>query len=147
MTVTMTAERIDRLPVMQKKIMQYNELLDSLYSPVGSSWNIGDISNQRSIRSKTERALDKIEEVRDLRDQLIREYAEELCAVESWLLTVKDPEVEVIARLRLCGMTYRAISQKMYGNDCEASPRTRVSRYFKRLNEQETGNDSKEEQR
>lgn len=137
MTAPMKAERIDRLPVMQKKIMQYNELLDSLYSPVGSSWNIGDISNQRSIRSKTERALDKIEEVRDLRDQLIREYASEIVAVESWLLTVKAPEVEAIIRCRICGTSYKVISQKMYGTDNEATPRKRVRRYFDNLNGQD----------
>ena len=132
----MTAERIDRLPVMQKRIMQYNELLKSMYCPVGSSWNIGKAQNQRSVRSVTEITLDRIEEVRNLRDQLIREYAEEVCAVESWLLTVKDPEVEAIIRCRIVGTSYKVISQKM-GMDNEATPRKRVRRYFDNLNGQD----------
>ena len=136
-----TLKRIDRLPEMQKKIVQYNELLNSLYHAVGTTWNIGKARNQRSIRSSTEKALDRIEEVRDLRDQVLREYAEELCAVESWLRTVKDQEIEAIIRCRIVGISYKQISQKMYATDNESTPRIRLRRYFKNQNNQKSGDD------
>lgn len=130
--MTMTLERLRQFRGIQKEVVEIQREIDTLYFPISSPPFEG-IGSQ-SPGNPTERAVSRILALQDNAEALTAQLADELEAIESWLLTVDDHELRAIIRAHyLLGDSWARCTQRILNYEYSESAKYRVYRYFGRI--------------
>ena len=130
--MTMTLERLRQFRGIQKEVVELQREIDMLYFPI-SSPNAQGIASQ-TPGNPTERAVSRILALQDKAEALTAQLADELEAIESWLLTVEDHELRAIIRAHyLLGDSWARCTQRILSYEYSDTAKMRVYRYFNRI--------------
>ena len=129
----MTIERLRQFRGIQKEVVEMQREIDTLYFPI-SSPNAQGIASQ-TPGNPTERAVNRIIQLQEKAEALTAQLAEELEAIEAWLLTVEDHELRAIIRAHyLLGDSWARCTQRILNYEFSDTAKKRVYRYFGLIN-------------
>ena len=129
----MTIERLRQFRGIQKEVIEVQREIDTLYFPISSP--NGHTSMGSSMPGNpTERAVSRILALQDKAEALTAQLADELEAIEAWLLTVENHELRAIIRAHyLLGDSWARCTQRILSYEYSDTAKMRVYRYFNRI--------------
>ena len=113
----MDAETLRKIKALKSKIHETDELIRASYSPVRSPVFSHFQKTGKNYSSPVERALERIEHLNEIREELVKEYWSVVDEVEAWLETLEDGKAVSIIRIHfVCGKSWEETAQIVNGN-------------------------------
>ena len=127
----MTIRELEHYRGICSNIAAIREELNSAYYPVASPTGKTDSAIKSMPGQPTQRAAFYAIDLKELLALRLQEQAEAAKAIETWLLTVSDPEIESIVRWHyIIGLNWKQTTMKVYGYGDPYRTRKKIFRYF-----------------
>lgn len=127
----MTIQQLEQYRGICANIAAIRKELTASYYPIASPTGKTEPGNNSVPRHPTERAAFR---AMDLKEQLASRLEEQAIAaaeIETWLLTVGDPEIESIVRWHyIIGLSWKDTTMEVYGYTDPYRTRKKIFRYF-----------------